>query len=230
MHFLNKMKTSKTKLLHAEGIAIQLFEFVENNNLIMAGKSEEQLALEVSVLAYEKFGIRDYWHKKIVRTGVNTLATFTANPPDKIIQEDDIVIIDFGPIVEGYEADLGRTYVVGNNPIKLKLKNDVEKAWYDIQTWFRMQTTLEASALFRYVVKKAGEYGWTFGGEIAGHIVGEFPHEQPLDPQSLELDIHPDNHNNMFSLDVNGNARHWILELLFIDKEKEVGAYFEQLL
>ena len=221
---------TKTKLLNAEIIAIQLFEAIEKNNLIIAGKSEEQLTLEVSDLAFEKFGIKDHWHKKIVRTSVNTLATYNENPPNKIIQEDDILFIDFGLIIEGYEADLGRTYVVGNNATKLKLKNDVEKAWYEIQGWFQMQTKLKASELFQYVVEKTNEYGWTFGSEIAGHIVGKFPHEQPLDPKSLELDIHPGNHNDMFLLDANGDKRHWILELQFIDKEKEIGGYFEQLL
>ena len=221
---------TKTKLLNAEIIAIQLFEAIEKNNLIIAGKSEEQLTLEVSDLAFEKFGIKDHWHKKIVRTSVNTLATYNENPPNKIIQEDDILFIDFGLIIEGYEADLGRTYVIGNNATKLKLKNDVEKAWYEIQGWFQMQTKLKASELFQYVVEKTNEYGWTFGSEIAGHIVGKFPHEQPLDPKSLELDIHPGNHNDMFLLDANGDKRHWILELQFIDIEKEIGAYFEQLL
>jgi Xaa-Pro aminopeptidase len=221
---------TKTKLLNAEKITIQLFEAVEKNNLIIAGKSEEQLALEVTDTALKKFGISNHWHKKIVRTGVNTLATYSENPANKIIQQDDILFIDFGPIVEGYEADIGRTYVIGNNAIKLKLKNDVEKAWYEIQAWFKMQTQLKASALFQFAVEKANEYGWTFGGEIAGHIVGKFPHEQPLDPKSLELDIHPANDNDMFLLDANGDERHWILELQFVDKEKKIGGYFEQLL
>ena len=221
---------TKTKLVNAERTAIQLFEAVEKNNLIVVGKSEEQLSKEVSDLAYEQFGIKDHWHKKIVRTGANTLATYSQNPADKKIQEDDILFIDFGPIVEGYEADLGRTYVLGDNAIKLKLKNDVEQAWYEIQSWFYKQTRLTASELFEYVVSKANEYGWAFGGEIAGHIVGKFPHEQPADPKSLELDIHPDNHNDMFLLDANGNKRHWILELQFVDQEKKIGGYFEQLL
>ena len=152
------------------------------------------------------------------------------NPPDRMIREEDILFIDLGPIVEGYEADIGRTYVMGNDPYKLKLKNDVERAWYEIQSWYRQQTALKASALFQYAVEKAGDFGWEFGGEIAGHIVGKYPHEQPADPKSLELDIHPDNHNDMFLLDQDGNDRHWILELKFIDRKNEIGAYFEQLL
>jgi len=66
---------------------------------------------------------------------------------------------------------------------------------------------------------KAKEYGYSYGGEIAGHIVGEYPHEQPADPKSFDLDVHPSNHNDMFLRDANGNERHWILEMHFVDKE-----------
>ena len=221
---------TRERLLNAEKTTVELFDAVEKNNLIIAGKSEAQLSSEVCNLAFEKFGIKNHWHKKIVRTGKNTLCIYPDNPPDEIIQEDDIVILDFGPIIDGYESDLGRTYVSGSNTRKLKIKGDVENAWYETQDWCKKQTFLKSSDLFKYVVDKATEYGYTFGGEIAGHIVGKFPHEQPADPKSLELDIHPQNHNDMFLLDADGNKRHWILELLFIDKENEIGGYFEQLL
>ena len=221
---------TKIKLDKAEKITLGLFEAVEKSNLIIAGKSEAQLCLEVCNLAAEKFGIENHWHKKIVRAGKNTLCIYPDNPPDEIIQEDDIVILDFGPIVDGYEADLGRTYVTGNNSRKLKIKGDVENAWYETQAWYKKQTFLKSSDLFQYVVEKATEYGYTFAGEIAGHIVGKFPHEQPLDPKSPELDIHPENHNDMFLPDANGDKRHWILELLFIDTKNKTGGYFEQLL
>ena len=36
-----------------------------------------------------------------------------------------ILFVDFGPILEGWEADFGRTYVIGNNPDKHKLKTAV---------------------------------------------------------------------------------------------------------
>jgi Xaa-Pro aminopeptidase len=221
---------TKEKLLHAQNISIQLFNAIEENNLIVAGKSEEQLNTEVCDLALNKFGIDKHWHKKIVRSGENTLAIYPDNPPNRMISEDDILFVDLGPIVEGYEADIGRTYVLGNDQKKLKLKKDVETAWYEIQAWCRQQTTLKASWLFLFAVEKAKELGWEFGGEIAGHIVGKFPHEQPLDPKSLELDIHPSNDNDIFLADANGNERHWILELQFVDRKNEIGAYFEQLL
>jgi Xaa-Pro aminopeptidase len=221
---------TKEKLLVAQYISIQFFKAIEANNLVSAGKSEEQLNAEVSDLALKSFGIEKHWHKKIVRSGKNTLAIYPDNPPNRIIDRDDILFIDLGPIVEGYEADIGRTYVLGNDPRKLKLKSDVEAAWYDIQEWYQQQATLKASELFQYAVEKAEEYGWEFGGEIAGHIVGKYPHEQPPDPRSIELEIHPDNHNDMFQRDANGDKRHWILELQFIDRKNEIGGYFEQLL
>jgi len=221
---------TREKLLNAQYISVQFFKAIEENNLIIAGKSEEQLNSEICDLALNRFGIEKHWHKKIVRTGKNTLAIYPDNPPNRIIEKDDILFIDLGPIVDGYEADIGRTYVLGKNPRKLKLKNDVEAAWYDIQDWYQQHTTLKASEFFQYTAKKAEEFGWQFGGEIAGHIVGEYPHEQPSDPKSLELDIHPENHNDMFLPDANGNERHWILELQFIDRKNELGGYFEQLL
>jgi len=221
---------TREKLLEAQYISVQFFKAIEQSDLIMAGKSEEQLNSEVCDLALKRFRIEKHWHKKIVRSGKNTLAIYSDNPPNRIIEKGDILFVDLGPVVEGYEADIGRTYVLGNNTRKLKLKSDVERAWYEIQEWYQKQTTLKASDLFQYVVEKAKQFGWEFGGEIAGHIVGKFPHEQPSDPRSLELDIHPANHNDMFLLDAEGNKRHWILELQFIDREHEIGAYFEQLL
>src|ERR1044071_9717675 len=106
---------TQEKLLQAEKTAIELFNAIERNNLIVPGKTESQLNEEVSKLALDKFGIEDHWHKKIVRTGINTLSVYNDNPPDLVIQPDDILFIDYGPVVDGYEADVARTYVVGDN-------------------------------------------------------------------------------------------------------------------
>jgi Metallopeptidase family M24 len=220
----------REKLLHAQHISIEFFKAIEENNLIVPGKTEGQLNSEVCYLAQMKFGIGQHWHKKIVRSGVNTLAIYPDNPPDRIIEDDDILFVDLGPIVDGYEADIGRTYVLGNNSQKQKLRDDVEKAWYEIQGWYKRHDSLKASALFQYAAGKAKEFGWEFGGAIGGHIIGKYPHEQPPDPKSLELDVHPENHNDMFLTDANGNSRHWILELQFIDRKDKIGGYFEQLL
>ncbi|KAG1658333.1 putative metalloprotease [Nymphon striatum] len=182
------MNATTLNLLKAEDIAIELFEEAEERQLIVAGKDEETLNKEIFELAKELFSIEKHWHKRIVRSGANTLHPYKENPPNKIIQEDDILFFDF--------------------------------AWQETKEWFDTKTELKASELFAYAENKAKEYNWEFGGEIAGHLIGEFPHER-LDPNSYQLYVHPDNHNNMFDLNAKGQKRNWILELHFVDNARK---------
>ena len=227
----SKNTTTSTfeKLMDAEKMALQLFQEIDNRKLIVAGKSEKQLSEEVFNLAFELFGIEKYWHKRIVRAGANTLRPYDDNPSNLIVQQDDILFFDFGPVFEDWEADIGRTYVIGNDPYKLKLKNDVETAWYEAKEWFNKQTKLKASEFYQSIMEITKKYGWEYGGQLAGHLIGNFPHEK-LEPGNHSLYILPDNHNDMFLPDTNGNKRHWILEIHFVDREKQIGGFFEQVL
>ena len=227
---LKTKDVTESRMIQAQKISADIFKAIEERKLIVAGKTEAQLNQEIVQLALDEFGVDLHWHKKIVRVGVNTMAIYPDNPPDQIIKPDDIVILDYGIVFHGYEADYARTYVLGDDPMKIKLKKDVEKAWYEIQNWYRKQKIVKASDLFALTRQKAKEYGWESAGIIAGHIVGKYPHEQPKDPKSWELDVHPDNHNDILMRDVNGNKRHWILEVHFVDKANNMGGYFEQLL
>ncbi len=224
------MDEAKQNLLIAEQKAKELFNATEQRGLIVPGKLESELSSEIVTLAKVLFGIETFWHKKIVRAGANTLHPYNGNPADRVIQDDDIVFLDFGPIYNGWEADLGRTYVIGDDPLKLKLKKDVEDAWHEANAWYARQTDLTGDEYFHYVTELAKKYGWEFGGDIAGHIVGRFPHEQPDDPADMGLDVHPDNHSSIFLKDKQGNKRHWIQEIQFVDRANNIGAFFEQLL
>ena len=224
------MQNAHQQLILAEHTAKDLFNTVAARGLIIPGKSEATLCDEIVQIAREDFGIENHWHKKIVRTGINTLQPFIANPPDLVIQKDDIVFFDFHPIYQGWEADLGRTYVLGNDPLKLKIKKDIEAAWHEANAWYFKQNDLTGAAYFNYVTDLTKRYGYEFGNAIAGHIIGYYPHEQPDDPTDLCLDVHPDNHADILQLDKYGNKRHWILELHFVDRVNNTGAFFEQLL
>lgn len=223
------MDTTKLKLIEAEKIAQQLFTTVEERQLIKSGKSEKELNEDVFKLAEELFGIKKYWHKRIVRSGINTLAPYDENPPNLIIQEDDILFLDFGPILEDWEADFGRTYVIGNDRYKHKLKKDIELAWHEAKNWFDQQTKLTGAEFWQYIIELAKQYGYTYGGQLGGHLIGHFPHER-LEPKNYGLYVHPENPNDMFLPDANGNKREWILEIHFVDREKQIGGFFEQLL
>lgn len=223
------MDTVLKNLLDAEVKANQLFEEIDRRGIIKAGRTEKEINTDIFDLAKELFDIEKYWHKRIVRAGENTLRPYDDNPPDLTLQHDDILFLDFGPIFEEWEADYGRTYVIGNDPYKFKLKADIETAWYEVREWFLKQTQLTGAEFFQYLHETAKKYGWEYGGQLGGHLIGQFPHER-LEPKNYGLYVHPENHNDMFLADANGNKRHWILEIHFIDREKKIGGFFEQLL
>ncbi|MBP7532935.1 MAG: aminopeptidase P family protein [Chitinophagales bacterium] len=223
------LTTTKQNLIAAEKKAQLLFDEIEKRGLIAAHKTERQLNTEIFELAFELFGIDKYWHKRIVRAGANTLCPYRENPPDLVIQEDDVLFFDFGPVFEDWEADFGRTYVLGNDPIKHKLKNDTEAAWHETKAWFDTQTQLTGAQLYAYTQNIATKYGWTFGGEIAGHLIGLFPHEK-LAGDALDNYVHRSNDIDMFLPDKSGNKRDWILEIHLVDVQKQIGGFFEQLL
>lgn len=221
--------TRHLKLRDAESKAASLFSEIEKRQLLRPGINEKELNLEVYNLAQEMYGIKKYWHKRIVRSGKNTLCPYRENPPILQIQPDDIVFFDLGPVFEDWEADFGRTYVLGADPYKLKLKADIEKAWVAGKQYFMEQRDITGAQLFKFMYELAPRYGWTFGGEIAGHLIGEFPHEK-IHGEQIQNYIHPENEQRMRDLDQNGKDRDWILEVHFVDLTKEIGGFYEQLL
>jgi Xaa-Pro aminopeptidase len=217
-------------LINAEELAIQLFNEIENRGLIQAGKSENKLNTEIFELAKEMFGIEKYWHKRIVRAGKNTIFPYRENPADLIIQEEDILFLDFGPVFEDWEADLGKTYVLGENAQMLKMKADVETAWYEGYEFYKKNRNgLIAADFYKFTCDLAKKLGWKFGHIHCGHLIGKFPHERIQGEETLNY-IHPENLKSMSDPDKSGNERFWIYEIHLIDKTESFGGFFEQLL
>jgi len=218
-----------TELRIAQTKAERLFQQVTARGLIRAGIPESQLNQEIYDLAKEMYGISKYWHKRIVRAGANTLLPYDENPPDHTIGDDDILFLDLGPVFEEYEADFGRTFVIGSDPAKLKMRDDVANAFADGKRYFKENPDIAASQLYAYAVFLAEKYGWEFGGPIAGHLIGQFPHERIPDDK-ISLYVHPKSSLRMNSTDEKGRLRHWILEIHFVDRKSQIGGFFEELL
>jgi Xaa-Pro aminopeptidase len=218
------------ELKKAEEKAQYLFNQIQELGLIQVGKSEKELNSEIFDVAFKLFGIKKYWHKRIVRSGPNTLLPYAENPPNLILQANDIVFFDFGPVFDEWEADFGRTYVIGTDAIKLKLEKDVAIAWAEGKAYFdENQTNLTGADLYTYTCHLAQKYGWTYGNEHCGHLIGNFPHEQ-LQGEEIVNYIHPQNDVLMKALDKNGNKRFWIYEIHFVDEQLGIGGFYEQLL
>jgi Xaa-Pro dipeptidase len=216
-------------LLDAQAKAEALFAEVKTRDLIGPGLKESEINESVYTLAAQMYGISRYWHKRIVRAGANTLAPYDENPPDLTVAEDDIVFLDLGPVFEDWEADFGRTYVVGNDPLKHKLCRDIEAGFAKGKQYFHEHPEIAAAELYAYAKKLAQQAGWEYGGPIAGHLIGVFPHEK-IAGDKVTLYVHPQNHNRMRMPDAAGRERHWIFEIHFVDRARQIGGFYEELL
>jgi methionine aminopeptidase len=218
------------KLRKAEEQANILFKTIEDRGLIVAGKTEEQLNTEIYNLAFELFKTKKFWHKRIVRAGKNTILVYKENPENLTLQKDDIIFLDFGPVIGDWEADLGKTYVLGNNKNKLKLKNDIEQAWIEGKEFYeKNKLNLTGADFYNYTKQLALKYGWEYVNDHCGHLIGKFPHERTIGEEKINY-ICAENAQLMSNKDKNGDERFWIYEMHFIDKELGIGAFFEQLL
>jgi Xaa-Pro dipeptidase len=209
--------------------AEQLFDEIERRQIIRPGVTEKDVNEAIFALAKDLFGVEKHWHKRIVRSGANTLEQYDENPPNLTIGDDDIVFLDFGPVFEDWEADFGRTYVLGDDPLKHKLRHDIAAAFAEGKQYFHERADITCSQLFAHACSLADKYGWEFGGAIAGHLLGEFPHER-IPNDRISLYVHPENDLRMRTPDANGQPRHWILEIHFVDRARRIGGFYEELI
>jgi Xaa-Pro dipeptidase len=223
------MDSVSRALLSAQRRAEELFAAVVEAHLIVPGKLESEVSDEIHALAQSRFAVRRHWHRRIARSGPNAMLCYYDDPADRRIAHDDIVYLDFGPVFEAWEADLGRTYVIGSDPIKHQLVSDIESAFHRGKQYFRQHQDLSCGQLYDYVVDLGNSAGWEFGNLTAGHLIGHFPHEtMPGEPKPLSI-----RHGNTLPLrepDSDGRQRHWILEIHFIDRQRQIGGFFEELL
>ncbi|MFK0291810.1 M24 family metallopeptidase [Streptomyces sp. NPDC090442] len=216
-------------LVEAQRKATALFAEVEARHLVAPGAGEREVSNRIRDLANEMFGTTKHWHKRIVRSGPHTLFPYRENPPDRVIDEDDIAFVDFGPIFEEYEADFGRTFVFGDDPVKHRLRDDLATVFAAGRRAFQADPDITGKQLYAEVEQLAAEAGWSLGGWHAGHLVGEFPHET-IDGAKTESYIVPDNDHPIRRTDRAGWRCHWILEIHLVDKENGFGGFYEQLL
>jgi len=216
-------------LVDAQRKANELFKAVETQNFIRPGQTELQINEAIYKLAEQTYGITRYWHKRIVRAGRNTLAPYDENPPNLTVADDDVVFLDLGPVFEEWEADSGRRYAVGEDLLKRKLCRDIEEAFAKGKRYFHEHPDINCAELYQYACQLATERGWEYGGPIAGHLIGVFPHEK-ISGDKITLYVHPNNPNRMRTLDASGRKRHWILEIHFVDRSRQIGGFYEELL
>jgi Xaa-Pro dipeptidase len=216
-------------LIEAEGRAFELLDAIEAAHFIRPGRTERAIEQDIRELANMDFGVTRHWHKRVVRAGINTLAIASDNPPDRIVGDDDIVFLDLGPVFEEWEADVGRSYAVGPDPRKHALCEDLPIIFDIVREKFRNSPDITGAELYAFSCETAERHGWYFGGKIAGHIVGEFPHVHIRG----DKDHHRINPNNALPLrdpDADGRQRYWIQEVHLVSQDRSFGGFYERLM
>lgn len=145
----------------AQHQAEELFAEVVSSGLIRPGVLESELSNEI-----------------------HALLTYYARPPDRRLAADDVVYLDFGPVFNAWEADFGRSYVLGQDPRKHRLVAHITAAFRRGKQLYLDTPDLTAGSLYDDVRALAFEAGWQFGAPTAGHLIGHVPHEHaPGEPR-----------------------------------------------
>ena len=170
-------------IARAADVSDRAFQHIEN--IIKPGISEKEVSWELERFMREN-GSQAMPFDVIVASGSNA-ALPHARPSEKIIQEGEPVLMDFGARVDGYASDLTRTICLGET-------DDSFKKVYDIVLGAQLaaleltkegMTGEQADNLARTVIAE-GDFAQAFGHAL-GHGVGLAAHEAPrLGPFSGE--------------------------------------------
>jgi len=164
-------RKSQTELSHIkEAIKETIKIFHEVTKYIKPGLTEKQVAAFVHKLVEEK-GLELSWDSEYcpsVFTGPNTAGAHSG-PTDRVIEPGHVINLDFGVKINGYCADLQRTWYV-LKPNENKAPDEVQKG-FDV---IKESITRSAAQL------KPGKQGWEID-EIARNYIQisgyeEFPH------------------------------------------------------
>lgn len=146
--------------------------------LAKIGASERAVAWELEKFMREA-GADGLGFDIIVASGPNS-ALPHHHPGDRLLQPDDIVIVDLGAEIRGYRSDLTRTFYMGESAGEdfWDIFNTVHRAEVAAIEGIRPNVTGKAiDALARDIITTAG-HGEHFG-HGTGHSVGLEIHESP---------------------------------------------------
>lgn len=172
---LIKDESELSKVQKAINIADQTFTYILD--VIRPGISEIDVALELE-FKMRKLGASGPSFDTIVASGVRS-ALPHGRASKKLIEEGELVTLDFGAIFEGYVSDITRTVAVGEISGQLREIYDVclRAQLTGVLHIKAGMTGREADALCRDVIREAG-YGDAFG-HSTGHGIGLDVHEGP---------------------------------------------------
>jgi Xaa-Pro aminopeptidase len=162
-------------LEHAQEATDQAFDAILDR--LAMGMTERQVALELAS-AMRHAGADAIAFDPIVAFGENAAEPHHA-PGHRVLEEGDVVKLDFGALWDGYHADMTRTLAFGSAPPELRKIHDVvrEAQQAAIDGLHAGVVAADIDRAARGVIADAG-YGDAFSHGL-GHGVGLQIHEGP---------------------------------------------------
>ncbi len=175
---VREVKTEAELELIKEAVKItdKAFSYIVEN--IKPGMSEIDVR-NMANDAHARFGGDKPSFDAIVASGPNS-ALPHASPSSRIIEDGDIVTLDFGTFYKGYASDMTRTFFVGSatNEKLIEIHNTVHKAWEtQIAAAKAGITGHDLDKIGRDIITEAGYGEYFIHG--TGHAVGLEVHENP---------------------------------------------------
>ncbi len=178
--FLYSMRSVKSQdelkiMEQAQKLTDDTFEYILNS--IRVGKTEKAIALEMEFYM-RRLGSEGVAFDFIVVSGENSSLPH-GTPTDRTIKKGDFITMDFGAVIDGYNADMTRTVAVGNVSEKQQFVYDtVLKAQLcALESIKAGAVCKDIDKIARDVIDNAGFSGCF--GHALGHSVGVEIHESP---------------------------------------------------
>ena len=176
---LRKIKDEQELALIASACVITVRALSALASELVVGMSEIWIARRLEQL-FGEFGAQDRAFETIVGAGANS-AIPHHRPDSTAIRPGDLLVVDCGALVDGYHADMTRTFLVAAEP--LAWQSELHAAVWEAQTLARadvrdgaLSATLDSIARSSLTAAGLGEE-FTHG---LGHGVGLQIHEPPF--------------------------------------------------
>lgn len=177
---LEQITVPKTdeEVLHikkAADIAAKVYDYILN--FVKPGMRENEVAAEISYQA-KKYGSEGDAFDIIVASGPRG-ALPHGHASTKKLKKDELITLDFGCIVNGFNSDMTRTFALGKpKPLHKKVYDIVlEAEQAAVEAIYAGMNAKELDAVARNIIEKAG-YGDNFTHSL-GHGLGIKVHENP---------------------------------------------------
>lgn len=173
-------------------------------------------ALDMAAAQLQAMGASHTWHPTYIRFGDDTVRPPREGiDPLRTLRATDIVVVDLGPVWDGYEGDYGDTFVFGESA----LHRDCFKVLHEVfdetrEAWMRGLTGCE---LYDFAEERAVAKGWRLSRNLAGHRIADFPHALFGNQELAALEITP-------------SEMVWVLEIQLCHPTEPVGGFFEDIL